>query len=216
MLDFYTWNTPNGQKIYIALEEMGATYTAYPVDIGADEQFTDEYIAINPNSKIPALVDGEANRKTFESGAILIELAERYGKFLPQEHRSEVLSWLMFQMASVGPMFGQTFHFKMVAPNRVEDSTQLDYASTRFEEEFRRLLTVMEKGLEGKEYFATAYSIADMSLYPWVKNYSKLGVSDEEVPGIAAWCKRVAARPAVANAMSRAEADAVAHKARQK
>ncbi len=212
MLDFYTWNTPNGQKIYIALEELGATYAAHPVDIGADEQFSKEYIAINPNSKIPALVDTEAGRTTFESGAILIELAERYGKFLPQEHRSEVLSWLMFQMASVGPMFGQTFHFRMVAPDRVEDQAQLVYAQRRFYVELKRRLGVLEKGLEGKEYFATVYSIADMALYPWVKNYSRLGVSDDEFPGVVAWVKRVGARPAVARAMSRAERDAAQHR----
>ena len=203
-LDFYTWNTPNGQKVYIALEEMGIAYEAHPIHIGKDEQFEKEFVKINPNSKIPAIVDG--SQKVFESGAILIYLAEKYGQdFLPQSQRYETLQWLMFQMAGVGPMYGQAGHFL----RRDEKDA---YAIERYTKEATRLTQVLEGQLDGQEYVAGSYSIADMALYPWVTFCPKLGIDLDQMPHVRGWLDRIKNREAVGQAMARATKDAQAHK----
>ena len=203
-LDFYTWNTPNGQKVYIALEEMGVKYDAHPIHIGKDEQFSKEYVKINPNSKIPAIVD--ASHTVFESGAILIYLAETYGQaFLPQAQRVETLQWLMFQMAGIGPMYGQAGHFL----RRDEKDA---YAIKRYTEESKRLTEVLEGQLKDRDHVAGGYSIADMALYPWVTFAPKLGIDLDEMPRVKGWLERVEQREAVGRAMERAAQDAQAHK----
>jgi GST-like protein len=172
MIDLYTWSTPNGRKISIMLEEVGLPYRVHRIDISKNEQFTPEFIAINPNSKIPAIVDPEGPGgkalPIFESGAILIYLAEKTGKLLPVEPRAriETLEWLMFQMAGVGPMFGQRHHFYRAAPEPVP------YALQRYTTETHRIYGVLDKRLAASEYLAGgAYSIADIATYPWVARW---------------------------------------------
>ncbi|WP_299488359.1 glutathione S-transferase N-terminal domain-containing protein, partial [Acaryochloris sp. IP29b_bin.137] len=164
MIDLYTFTTPNGYKPAILLEELRLPYTIHKVHIGQGDQFKPEFVAINPNSKIPAIIDRQKDITVFESGAILIYLAEKTGKFLPSEpgDRAKVIEWLMFQMASVGPMFGQLGHFRNSAPE------QLPYAIGRYEKETQRLLGVLDRQLANTPYMAGDYSIADIATYPWV------------------------------------------------
>lgn len=201
MIDLYAWTTPNGFKPLILLEELGLPYNLHAVDIGAGEQFTPEFLRVNPNSKIPALVDGAGTPGEiviFESGAILLHLAEKTGRFVPKEGqpRASALSWLMFQMGGVGPMFGQLGHFTLFAkePN--------PYAIDRYKKETERLLTVMDKRLGEVEFLAGDYGIADMATYPWVAQISRVGLSLETWPNVARWVSTIAARPAVQKAMS--------------
>lgn len=201
MIDLYSWTTPNGDKIHIMLEETGLAYRALPINIGAGEQHRDTYRRVNPNGKIPALVDhdgpGGKEVVVFESGAILVYLAEKSGKFLPQDTqgRFEALQWVMFQMSGIGPMFGQLFHFKNAAPE------QITYAIERYDNEVRRLLGVLERQLASREYLAGEYSIADMASYPWVRVYKAFGISEADFPNVQKWVDRVAARPAVQRGM---------------
>ena len=200
MIDFYTFTTPNGYKPAILLEELEIPYTIHSVHIGKNEQFTPEYIAINPNSKIPAIIDRETDISIFESGAILIYLAEKTGKFLPVEPaaRARVIEWLMFQMAGVGPMFGQYGHFRKAAPEKIP------YAIERYQKETLRLLGVLERQLGDREYIAGDYSIADMATYPWVAAAASptyLDVSFDEFPNVSRWIETMAARPAVRTGM---------------
>ncbi len=203
MLQLYTWKTPNGQKVPIMLEELGLEYEIHPVNITKGEQMTPEYLAINPNNKIPALVVPDADEgplTIFESGAILMYLAENSGKFMPTDTREkyQVIEWLMFQMAGVGPMFGQLNHFIKYAPERVE------YAIKRYTDESKRLLGVMEKRLGEVSCLAGEYSIADIATWPWVNTIRVLEeVSIEEYPNVQRWFTEIGERPAVVAAMQK-------------
>jgi GST-like protein len=195
MIDLYTAATPNGWKISIALEEMGLPYTLHALKLAEKEQKQDWYLEINPNGRIPAIVDRDNDDFTvFESGAILIYLAEKSGKFLPAEPkaRSRVLQWLMFQMSGVGPMMGQANVFYRYAPEKIP------YAIERYQREVRRLFEVLERQLARHPYLAgDEFSIADIATWPWVGVYGWAGVSDEGLPHLKRWLALVAERPAV-------------------
>ncbi len=196
MIDLYTFTTPNGRKPAILLEELAMPYTIYSVNISKGEQFAPEFLAISPNNKIPAIVDRDSHDlAVFESGAILIYLAEKTGKLLPNrgEERIKAIEWLMFQMASVGPMFGQLGHFRNAAPE------PLPYALDRYEKEALRLLGVMDGQLAKTPYLAGDYSIADIATFPWVAaaKTSYLGLSFDQFPNVQRWVEALKARPAV-------------------
>ncbi|MBD2460119.1 glutathione S-transferase N-terminal domain-containing protein [Oscillatoria sp. FACHB-1407] len=198
MIDLYTFTTPNGRKASVMLEEVGLPYQTHVIDIRKNDQFTPEFVAINPNSKIPAIVDHDADITVFESGAILIYLAEKTGQLLPTEAKARfnVLQWLMFQMGGVGPMFGQLNHFKKFAPE------QIPYAINRYEKETLRLYGVLDKQLQDHEYICGDYSIADIATYPWVAIYNFQGLTLDEHPNLKRWVETVAARPAVQRGMN--------------
>nr|WP_070958447.1 glutathione S-transferase N-terminal domain-containing protein [Hyphomonas sp. Mor2] len=200
MIDLYTWTTPNGRKISVALEEMGLEYNVHPIDIGNDQQFSSEFLAISPNNKIPAIYDHDHDVSVFESGAILIHLAEKSGQFLPQApgERAKVLEWLSWQIAGFGPMLGQLNHFM----NRADEKMPL--AIQRFFDESVRLYKVLDQQLADQEFVAGSYSIADMSIYPWsvVALGPIQGGSGESFANVAAWHDRMAARPAVKAGMN--------------
>jgi len=202
MIELYTWGTPNGKKASVMLEEVGLPYELHAINIGKGDQFTPDYVAINPNSKIPAIVDldgpGGKPIKVFESGAILIYLAEKTGKLLSTEPRArmEALEWLMFQMGGVGPMFGQAHHFLRQAPE------QIAYAQERYVKEVRRLYAVMDRRLGEADYLAGAYSIADVATYPWVSRHTWHKVELTEFPHVERWYKAISARPAVERGMN--------------
>ncbi len=198
MIDVWTWPTPNGHKVHIALEELSLPYRVIPVNIGAGEQFSPEFLAITPNHRIPAIVDpdgpGGAPLSLFESGAILIYLAEKAGKLMPQDPAARLtcLQWLMFQMGGVGPMFGQYNHFATYAAEK------LPYAIRRYGNEVKRLHRVLEKRLAGSEYLAGAeYSIADIATFPWVRNAERRDISLTDYRAVARWHDAIASRPAV-------------------
>jgi len=202
MIDLYTWGTPNGRKVSIMLEETGLPYRVHAIDIMKGDQFTPEYVAINPNSKIPAIVDqdgpGGAPFSVFESGAILIYLAEKTGRFLPTDPtgRYAVLQWLMFQMGGFGPMLGQAHHFRRFAPE------QIPYAVERYSKETKRLYGVLDKRLTEAEYVAGDYSIADMAFYPWTQRADWQGIDiAAEFPNVRRWADSLAARPTVQKGM---------------
>ena len=197
-IEVYSWPTPNGHKVHIMLEECGLSYEAIPVNIGAGEQFRPDFLAISPNNKIPAIVDPHgpdgAPISLFESGAILVYLAAKTGRFLPSGDRAkyEVLQWLMFQMGSVGPMLGQAHHFRMYAPEK------MSYAIDRYTNEARRLYGVIDKRLTRSEWLGGAeYSIADIATFPWLRSWQNQGVVMEEDPQLKRWFDAIAARPAV-------------------
>jgi GST-like protein len=202
VIDFYTWTTPNGRKVSIMLEESGLAYRVHKVDITKGEQFRPEFLAINPNNRIPAIVDphGPEGRPLplFESGAILVYLSGKTGKFLPQDARGKfiALQWLMFQMGGVGPMLGQAHHFLRAAPEPVP------YGIKRYTEETRRLYGVLEKRLGETPYLADEYSIADMATYPWVARHEWHKVDLADFPAVKRWYDLVSARPAVVRGMS--------------
>lgn len=197
MIDFYTWKTPNGQKVAIMLEELGLPYKAHFVDLTKQEQFHAKFLKMNPNNKIPVIVDGSGPDgqalTLFESGAILIYLAEKTGKLLTKEPRAriEVLQWLMFQVAGVGPMLGQLHHFSHYAAERIP------YAVERYSNEARRLYQVMDNHLEKKQYFAGDYSIADIAIFPWVNLYERQRIDLEDYLHVKRWHASIANRPAV-------------------
>ena len=201
MIQFHYWPTPNGHKVTLFLEEAGLPYEVRPVDIGAGEQFHPEYLAISPNNKMPAIVDtdpvdGGAPLSVFESGAILLYLAEKTGRFLPADSRGRTatLEWLFWQMAGLGPMTGQYGHFHVYAPEPVP------YAQDRYLREARRLLDVLDRRLAGREYIAGDYGIADMACHPWINAYSKAPIDLAPLPDLRRWHAAVAARPAVRRA----------------
>lgn len=198
MIDLYTFTTPNGRKASIMLEEVGLPYNVHKIDITKNDQFTPEYIAINPNSKIPAMIDQDTGITVFESGAILIYLAEKAGKLLPtdQKNRFLVLEWLMLQMGSVGPMFGQLNHFKRFAPEKIP------YAIARYEKETLRLYGVLDKQLANHEFLCGDYSIADIATYPWVATYEFQGLTLDEHPNLKRWVETLQQRPAVQRGMA--------------
>ena len=198
MIDLYTWSTSNGRKASIMLEELGADYTLHPIHIGKGDQFTPEYLAINPNGKIPAIVDsdgpGGAPITVFESGAILIYLAEKFGRFLPAEPvaRMEVIQWLMFQMGGVGPIFGQVHHFLRAAKEKVP------YGIERYGTEARRLYGVLDRRLDGRDHLAgDGYSIADIATWPWVLRHEWQQVDLADYPNVKRWFDAIGSRPAV-------------------
>ena len=199
MIDVYSWPTPNGHKVHIMLEECGLPYRAHPIDIGKGDQFKPAFLAISPNNKIPALVDSDGPdgqpMSVFESGAILLYLAGKTGKFLPADTRGkyEVLQWLMFQMGGVGPMLGQAHHFRIYAPEKI------DYAVTRYTNEARRLYGVMDRQIErtGAYIAGGDYSIADIAIFPWLRSWQTQGVDWADYPALKGWFDRIAQRPAV-------------------
>jgi GST-like protein len=202
VIELYTWNTPNGYKVSIALEELGLAYEVHPVRIVAGEQFKPEFLAISPNNKIPAIVDtdGPGGRplSVFESGAILMYLAEKAGRLLPADPaaRMVAIEWLIFQVANIGPMLGQAHHFRSYAPEK------LPYAIDRYTNEARRLYCVLDRRLNGVEYLAGEYSIADIAMYPWLRRPEGQGVDLGEYPNVARWRDAMAARPAVVRGLA--------------
>jgi len=197
MIDLYYWPTPNGWKISIMLEECGLEYRMIPVNIGEGEQFDPDFLRISPNNRMPAIIDHDGPDGTpiqlMESGAILIYLAEKTGKFLPtdSEKRYRVIEWLMWQMGGVGPMFGQNGHFKLYA---TED---IPYAKKRYLDESNRLYGVLEKRMEGREFVADEYSIADMALMPWFMLHRMQGIVMDDYPNVKHWYQGLKERPAV-------------------
>ena len=197
MIDLYYWPTPNGWKISIMLEECGLEYRLVPVDIGRGDQFKPEFLAISPNNRMPAIVDHDVEGKpvsVFESGAILMYLAGKTGRFLPADSRAriEVMQWVFWQVGGLGPMAGQLGHFTNYALEKIP------YALKRYGDEYNRLLGVIEKQLAGKDYLCGDYSIADMASWPWVVVHERIKQSLDEFPRVMAWDKRMKARPAVA------------------
>ena len=206
MIELYYWTTPNGHKITIFLEETGLPYKIFPINISKGEQFDPFFLSFSPNNRIPAIrdlnpADGGEPIGIFESGAILEYLAEKTGQFLPREARAkyEVLEWLFWQMAGLGPMAGQNHHFVQYAPERIP------YAMERYVKETNRLYGVLNKRLEGREYIAGEYSIADMACYPWIVPYERQQQKLEDFPHLKAWFERMAARPAVQRAYAKAQ-----------
>lgn len=196
MIDLYYWPTPNGWKVTIMLEECALPYRVIPVNIGAGDQFKPDFLRISPNNRMPAIIDSGAADgplSIFESGAILLYLAERTGQFLPRDihGRSEVLQWLFWQVGGLGPMAGQLGHFRNYAQETIP------YAVDRYVREFNRLLGVMERRLADREFLAGAYSIADMASWPWVRSHERLGQPLDEFPQVKRWFDTIAARPAV-------------------
>lgn len=201
LIDLYTWSTPNGRKVSIMLEELALAYNVHPIDIGKGDQFGADFVAISPNSKIPAIVDSEGPQgkpyPLFESGAILLYLADKTGQFLPQKkaERFEAIQWLMFQMGGVGPMFGQVHHFLRAAPEPVP------YAIERYGKETRRLYAVLNAHLASRDWLAAEYSVADMATYPWVARYEWHKVDLADFPNVKRWFDVISARPAVQRGM---------------
>ncbi len=197
MIDLYTWGTPNGRKVSIMLEELELPYTVFPINITKGEQHAPEFLKISPNNKIPAIIDHEGRDggpcPMFESGAILMYLAEKTGRFMPTGRHAyyEVMQWLMFQMGSVGPMMGQCHHFRRFAPE------QIPYAVDRYTNETRRLYGVIDKRVTDHEYLAGDYSIADIATFPWIARHEWQGIELEEFPNLKRWYDVIWARPPV-------------------
>jgi GSH-dependent disulfide-bond oxidoreductase len=197
MIDVYTWATPNGHKVHVMLEECGLPYTVHAVDIGAGDQFKREFLAISPNNKIPAIVDSDGPEgkpiSLFESGAILLYLAGKTGRFMPTSvtAKYEVLQWLMFQMGGVGPMLGQAHHFRLYAPEKIP------YAIDRYTNEAKRLYGVMDKRLGQSRFLAgDEYTIADIATWPWTRSHANQGVDLEDYPNVKRWFDTIGARAA--------------------
>ena len=205
------WPTPNGHKITIALEEMGLPYEIRPVNIGQGEQFRPEFLAISPNNRMPAIIDPEGPGgqpiSVFESGAILQYLGRKTGQFYGQDERSrvQVEEWLFWQMAGLGPMAGQAHHFRGYAPTLVSDQRQVAYGANRYTNEVNRLYGVLNRRLDGRDFVAGAYSIADMAAWPWVTPWKAQGILIEDFPNLKAWYDRIAAREPVQRALKQAE-----------
>jgi len=198
MIDVYSWATPNGHKVHILLEELGLPYRVHAVDIGAGDQFKPDFLSISPNNKIPAIVDADGPDgkpiSLFESGAILVYLAGKSGKFLGHTDREKfnTLQWLMFQMGGVGPMLGQTHHFRIYAPEKIE------YAINRYTNEAKRIYGVIDKQLSQHPYLAgNEYTIADIATFPWLRSWKNQGVELSDFPHLKAWFDTISERPAV-------------------
>jgi GST-like protein len=203
MIDVYSWATPNGHKVHIMLEECGQRegrdWRAIPVNIGSGEQFAADFLRISPNNKIPAMVDphGPDGKpiELFESGAMLVYLASKFGRFMPRGDRAkfEVLQWLMFQMGGVGPMLGQAHHFRIYAPEKI------DYAYNRYSNEAKRLYGVMDKQIARTGHYIAGkqYTIADMAIFPWLRSWQNQGIDWADYPALKDWFDRIAERPAV-------------------
>ena len=198
MIGVFSWPTPNGHKVHIMLEECGLPYRALPINIGAGDQFKPDFLKISPNNKIPAITDPQGPDgkpiSLFESGAILVYLAAKTGKFMPQGDRAryEVLEWLMFQMGSVGPMLGQAHHFRMYAPEKIP------YAIDRYSNEAKRIYGVIDRRLAQSAWLAGAqYTIADIATFPWLRSWQNQGIVLSDYPHLEAWFNKIAGRPAV-------------------
>ncbi len=197
MIELYTWPTPNGHKIHIMLEETALPYRVHPVDIGNGDQFDPEFLKISPNNKMPAIIDQEGPDgrpySLFESGAILIYLAEKTGRFMPRDTsgRFDVIQWVMFQMGSIGPMLGQAHHFRHYAPEPIP------YAIARYTNEASRLYNVMDRRLKDHAFLAGDYSIADIASFPWLRSWERQGQNMDDYPNLKRWFEAIAARPAV-------------------
>lgn len=205
MIDLYYWPTPNGHKITLFLEEAGLPYTIKPVDIGKGQQFAPDFLAFSPNNRMPAIIDhapadGGEPITVFESGAVLLYLADKTGRFIPSDPRGrvEVLEWLMWQVGGLGPMLGQNHHFTRYAPERI------DYAVDRYVNETNRLYGVLDRRLAGRDFIAGDYSIADMACYPWILPEAQ-GQKWEDFPNVSRWRATIKARPATARAYARGE-----------
>jgi GSH-dependent disulfide-bond oxidoreductase len=206
MIDLYYWTTPNGHKVTIFLEEAELAYQIHPINIGKGEQFTPDFLKIAPNNRIPAIVDqtpadGGAPISLFESGAILLYLADKAGKFIANDPRgrADTLQWLFWQMGGLGPMLGQNHHFSQYAPEKIP------YAIKRYQDETHRLYRVLNTRLADREFMAGDYSIADMASYPWIVPYARQGITIKDFPHLKRWFDTIAARPAVVRAYARAE-----------
>jgi GSH-dependent disulfide-bond oxidoreductase len=206
MIELYYWPTPNGHKITMFLEEAGLPYSIKPINIGKGEQFDPAFLAFAPNNRMPAIIDrdpadGGAPVTVFESGAILLYLADKTGRFIGTDARSRVTvtEWLMWQMGGLGPMLGQNHHFSGYAPEKIP------YAINRYVNETNRLYGVLDRRLAGREYIADDFSIADMACYPWIVPYERQGQKLEDFPNLKAWFERVAARPATQRAYARGD-----------
>jgi len=193
MIDLYTWGTPNGRKVSIALEELGLDYTVHAVDIINDEQFAAEFLKISPNNKIPAIVDHDTGQSLMESGAILLYLADKTGKLLSTEPtvRWQTIEWLMWQMGGLGPKAGQTHHFVKFNPEKSE------YAATRYQSETKRLYGVLNTQLAEREFIAGDYSIADIAAWPWISRFEWQGIDLHDFPHVKRWYIDIAKRPTV-------------------
>ncbi|AFK53962.1 glutathione S-transferase family protein [Tistrella mobilis] len=201
-IDLFYWPTPNGWKISIALEELGLPYTVRPVNIGAGDQFQPDFLKFSPNNKMPAIIDPEGPEgrpiSIFESGAILIYLAEKTGRLMPADPRGRyaVLEWLMFQMGGIGPMLGQAHHFRQYAPEKIQ------YAIDRYTNEAGRLYNVLDKRLSETDWVAgDDYSIADIAIFPWIVPHERQGQSFDERPHLKRWYETMKARPAVSKGL---------------
>jgi len=201
MIELYTWPTPNGHKVHIMLEETGLPYTVNAININKGDQFDPEFLKISPNNKMPAIVDPDGPDgkpySLFESGAILMYLAEKTGKFMPSEMaaRYQVIQWLMFQMGGIGPLLGQAHHFRQYAPEKIP------YAIDRYTNEAGRLYGVLERRLAEVEYLAGDYSIADMAAFPWTRSHERQGQNLDDFPNVKRWFAAINARPAVERAL---------------
>lgn len=193
MIDLYTWTTPNGRKVSIALEELGLPYKAHPIDISKDEQFAPAFLKISPNNRIPAIIDNDNGLSLFESGAILIYLADKTGKLMPREGepRYRVIEWLMWQMGGIGPMLGQVHHFVKYNKGKAP------YAEERYSKEAHRLYGVLDRRLEGREFLAGDYSIADIATWPWISRFEWQEIDLGKYPNVKRWYTTIASRPAV-------------------
>lgn len=193
MIDLYTWTTPNGRKVSILLEELNVPYTVHSIDIGAGDQMKPDFLKIGPNNKIPAIIDQDNGQTIMESGAIMLYLAEKYGKFIPQniESRWRAIEWLMWQMGGFGPILGQGHHFLHFNPGKS------DYAEERFHSEANRLYGVLDKRLEGRDFIADEYSIADMACWPWASRFEWHKVDITHFANVRSWYNRIRERPAV-------------------
>ena len=193
MIDLYTWTTPNGRKVSILLEELGVDYNVHAINIGEGDQKTPEFLKIGPNNKIPVIVDHETGASVMESGAIMIYLAEKYGKFLPTDplKKSEVTEWLMWQMGGLGPMLGQAHQYLHFNPGKAE------FAEERFRTEVARLYGVLNTRLEDREYICDQYSIVDMACWPWVSRYEWQSVDLTDYPNVREWYRRLLKRDPV-------------------
>lgn len=191
MIDLYTWSTPNGRKVSIMLEELGVPYAVHPIDIGKGEQFAPEFLELSPNNRIPAIIDQETGVRLFESGAILIYLSEKYGRFGGgPERRLQVLEWLMWQMGGIGPILGQAHHFLQF------NSGKAPYAEERFLKETERLYGVLERRLTGREFVADEYSIADIAIWPWICRFEWQRIDLNVYPNVKRWYLTILERPA--------------------
>jgi GST-like protein len=206
MIDVHYWTTPNGHKVTIFLEETGLPYRIIPVNIGKGEQFRKEFLAISPNNRIPAIIDhapidGGAPITLFESGAILLYLADKTGRLIPQDlrGRNDALQWLFWQMSNLGPMSGQNNHFSHYAVDRIP------YATNRYRNEVNRLYGVLDRRLAGREFLAGEYSIADIASYPWVVPYERQGQNLDDFLHVKRWFEAIRARPAVQRAYAKAK-----------
>ena len=193
MIDLYTWSTPNGRKASIMLEEIGLPYTVHAIDIGKDEQFAPDFLKISPNNRIPAIVDRDTGISVFETGALMIYLADKTGKLLPKEGaaRYQVIEWLMWQMGGIGPMLGQAHHFIKYNKGKAP------YAEERYSKEANRLYGVLDRRLQGRDFVAGDYSIADIAIWPWISRFEWQEVNMKQYPNVKRWYEAIAARPAV-------------------